>query len=371
MARKKIAKTQLNLMCPIGGDNLGYISLNILNGFRNNDVYTSLFPIMVDQKLSFNDLNDADICSGAIKYSRNFAYKCPTLKIWHPHDLATKPGNGKYYALIIPDSDYLTAAEIHHINYTNGIFVNSNWAKGILENHKIKSPIYNIYFGVNQEIFSNNIESAPSENYIFYSTGSWSLGNGHDFLIKAFNLAFRPKDNVELRLLPTNLNLTDDETNKWLKLVDNSPIKNKISMFNRLQTQYDMAQFIADADCLLSLQRISITGTAMLEAMAMNKPIIAINCGVVQDYPNSEHFYRVNFDNYEKAYDHRIYYGESNWPSLTKKVLDDTVDIMRLVYKNNIKINIEGLNTINNNPKYTWSNTAKDIMTILYGSKSH
>lgn len=362
--KKRAAKQQLNLMCPIGGDTLGYISTNILCGFRDLDISTSLFPIMVDNKLSFNDAQEADTCSGAIKYSRQFNYKAPTLKIWHPHDLATKPGNGKYYAFIIPDSDYLTAAELHHINYTNGVFVNSSWAENILLKHKIKPPIYKVSIGVNKKIFNDNSTSisVDKKNYVFYSTGRWSLVNGHDFLIKAFGLAFNKSDNVQLRLLPTNDFLTTEETNKWLSLVDKNPAKDKIFLYNRLQTQYDMASFISDADCCLSMQRISSTCTSPMEAMAMNKPIIATNCGVTTELPDSEHFYKVDINAQEKAYDHRIMYGESNWAKLDREVLDKTIETMRYLYKNNITTNPDGLKNIDN---YSWGNTCQNMANCM------
>jgi glycosyltransferase involved in cell wall biosynthesis len=353
-------KKYLNLMCPIGGDNLGYISLNILLSLKNNEINTSLFPIMVDHKISFNDDNDLSICTGAIRYSRNFTYKSPSLKIWHPHDLAVKPGKGKYYALIIPNSDDLTAAEIHHINYTDGILVNSQWAKNILEKHKIKPKIHMINFGVNEKIFNPNIAHNHSDKYIFYTTGSWSLSNGYDFLIKAFSLAFEPKDNVELRLLPSNTNLSENEEHKWLQSIENSIMKNNIHLFNRLQSQYEVSQFIADADCLLSLQRISSTGTSLLEAMSMQKPIIAINCGVVSDYPENDNFFRIPVDSYEKAYDDRIYYGESKWPKLDDKILDNAIDHMRFLYKNNIKNAKYDIGT------YDWNKAGEQLANILY-----
>ena len=361
---KRATKKQLNLMCPIGGDTLGYISTNILCGFRDLEIGTSLFPIMLDNKLSFNDAQEADACSGAIKYSRQFNYKAPTLKIWHPHDLATKPGNGKYYALIIPDSDYLTAAELHHLNYTNGVFVNSSWAENILLKHKIKPPIYKVAFGVNKKIFNYNTTNTNTDrkNYVFYSTGRWSLVNGHDFLIKAFELAFNESDNVQLRLLPTNDFLTTEETNKWLSITNNSPVKDKIFLYNRLQTQYDMASFISDADCCLSIQRISATGTSVMEAMAMNKPIIATNCGAISELPDSEHFYKIDINSQEKAYDHRILYGESNWARLDKNILDKTIETMRYLYNNNIKSNPGALEYIDD---YSWTNTCQNMANSM------
>jgi glycosyltransferase involved in cell wall biosynthesis len=365
---KTTKKQQLNLMCPIGGDNLGSISMSILKGFRGIDIDTSLFPILIDGKLLFNSTEEADICSGAIKYSRQFNYRAPALKIWHPHDLATRPGKGKYYSLVIPDTDYLTASEVHHLNYTDGIFVSSDWAKDILIKNQIKVPIHKISLGVDRSIFTvpEQVADRSNNNYIFYSTGKWSLSNGHDFLIKAFSLAFKKTDNVELRLLPTNDFLTEEETNKWLSLVDNIPHKEKIFLYNRLQTQYDMADFILSADCLLSPQRVCSTGTSISEAMVMNKPVIATQCGVVAEYPESEHLYRANIRSQEKAYDNRILYGESNWAKLDQSVLDETIDYMRHVYKNEIRSNPSGVEKMTNR---TWHNTCLDILRITHKNK--
>jgi glycosyltransferase involved in cell wall biosynthesis len=355
---------KLNLMCPIGGDSLGIIGINLLMAFRDLNIDVSLFPISINDKLYFNDKKENDVCFGSLIYSNNFDYKAPTLKIWHPHDLAIRPSSGKYYVYIALDNDSLTPSEVHHLNYTDRIFVESDWAVEVLNKYNINSSIHKISLGVNKSIFNiSNIQPVrKNDSYIFYSIGKWGLSNSQDFIIKSFDEAFTENDNVQLRLLPDNEFMQQDQINKWFYLIEKSKLKNKIFVYNKLDNQYDIAGFINSADCYLGLNRSSFTGLNILEAMAMNKPIIAINYGNNNMYCNSNNSYIVNMDDLEKAEDNRLFFGEGNWAKLSSKQFDQTVNYMRYVYNNNVRTNPVGLLDSN---EYSWALSAKTIISNM------
>lgn len=352
---------KINLMTPIGGGSLGVIGCNILKALRSADIEASLFPI--GEQISFNDQKELDLCGGSIRYARNFSYKAPTIKLWHPHELAIKPGKGKYYGWIFLETDDLTASDIHNIKCCDTIIVSAEWMKDVLFRYKTHKHITVVPNAVDCEIFDRNIlKDTYTENYVFFSYGCWDLRNGYDFLIKAFNVAFTPKDKVELRILPYNEFLKDEELQVWLKIVSMSPIKDKISIYNRMDTQHDLAHFISQADCGIFTHRLATYGNPVLETMAMNKPIIITNYRSYIDYCDPENSFLINIPEEEKAYDGRLLFGTGNWAKLGKSEFDTTVDYLRYVHKNHVTTNENGVNTAT---KFSINNMGQNIDQIL------
>jgi glycosyltransferase involved in cell wall biosynthesis len=358
----------LNLMTSLGGDTLGVVGVNLLKSFQNNNIDVSLFPIPVAEKLYFNDQKEYDISIGSIRYSRNFDYNTPTLKIWHPHDLAVKPGNGPYFVFIIPYSNSLTSSEIHNLNFTDGIFTHSDEIIDILKKHKVKSPIYKVDLGVNPDIFTPSDCNKPDDNpYVFYSTGRWSLINGYDIIIKCFNDAFNINDNVVLRLLPYNEFLTEEEESKWLQSIDESKLKDNIIIYNKLNNQYELTNFIADSDCLLSLHRISHSGLNVLEAGFMGKPIIYSDIGMNNQY-HIDGNHSISMNTKQAAYDNRLLFGDCDWYTFENKQIQDIITAMKYHFDNKIRSRDVPKDFA---MKYSWDNTAKTILDILYIGKKN
>jgi glycosyltransferase involved in cell wall biosynthesis len=357
----------LNLMTSLGGDTLGVIGINLLKQFKNNNIDVSLFPIPVAEKLYFNDQDEYDISLGAIRYSRNFDYKAPTIKIWHPHDLAVKPGGGKYYVFVIPYGNSFTSSEVHHLNFADGIFSHSDEIIDILKKHKVKPKIHKIDLGINTDIFTKKDSHKSNDDpYIFYSLGKWSLANGHDIVIRCFNETFDENDNVSLRLLPHNEFLTEEEENKWFKLIEDSKLKNKITVYNKLNNQYELSNFIADSDCFLSLGRISHSGLTILETISIGKPIIYTDIGMNKQY-NIANNTPIIMTNKQAAHDNRLLFGESDWFSFDDQQIDGIKNAMKYNFTNKIRSN-----TISSDftDKYSWANTAKSISDAIFLPKS-
>jgi glycosyltransferase involved in cell wall biosynthesis len=253
------------------------------------------------------------------------------------------------------------------LNFADGIFSHSDEIIDILNKHKVKPKIHKIDLGINTDIFrKKDSHKSNDDPYIFYSLGKWSLANGHDIVIRCFNETFDENDNVSLRLLPHNEFLTEEEENKWFKLIEDSKLKNKITVYNKLNNQYELSDFIADSDCFLSLGRISHSGLTILETISIGKPIIYTDIGMNKQY-NIANNTPIIMTNKQAAHDNRLLFGESDWFSFDDQQIDGIKNAMKYNFTNKIRSN-----TISSDftDKYSWANTAKAISDAIFLPKN-
>lgn len=354
---------KLSLNCPINSTGYGITSLNILKSLVESGVDISLFPI--GNNVEFNTEQDKTIIKTCLEKNSAFEYNSPCLKIWHQYDLAIKPGRGRYYAFPFFEIDKLSPREIHHLNYVDHLFVASKWAKTILENNHITRPITVAPLGVDRSIFSEPSKIRMDRgSYVFFHIGKWEHRKSQDFLLKAFEAAFTPKDNVELWLLPSNPFLNQEENNYWFSLVDRCGMKDKIKIFDRLPSQMHLAEFIYYADCGVFLSRAEGWNNEVIEAMAMNRPVIVSDYSAHTEYCNDKNSYLVKISETEPANDNKWFFGQGNWAKLGEDQLEQTVHYMKYVYTNRIDTNTYGLETAK---KYSWTNTGQIIINTIYG----
>jgi glycosyltransferase involved in cell wall biosynthesis len=358
---------KININCPINGTGYGITSLNITKEIVNKGINVSLFPI--GQNIEVNSEQDKEVIKLLTQNSNSFEYNAPCLKIWHQYDLAQKIGNGHYYVFPFFEIDKLTDREKHQLNYADFIFVASDWAKKILLQNNITKNIFVAPLGVDHSIFNIPPKiKIKDETYRFFHIGKWEHRKSHDFLINAFNLAFNETDNVELWMLPYNPFLNEQENNYWFNMVSQSKLKDKIKIFGRLNTQYELAAFIFQCDCGVFLSRAEGWNNEIVESMAMNKPIIATNYSAHTQYLTDKNSLMVEVEDIEPARDGKWFNGFGNWAKLGQKQLDQTIEYMRNVYNNKVDSNPEGLKTAS---FFSWSRTADIINQTMEKNNSY
>jgi glycosyltransferase involved in cell wall biosynthesis len=357
----------INLFCPINGTGYGITSLNITKAL-SKDLNISLFPI--GNNIECNSQEDQELIKQLLNKNSNFSYSAPCLKIWHQYDLATKVGNGHYYTFPFFEIDKLTEREIHHLNYSDFIFVASDWAKNILKINNVHKPIYTAPLGVDMDVFRapENKIRFEKPNYRFFHIGKWEHRKSQDILLKAFDLAFDVNDNVELYLLPFNPFLSEQENQYWFNLVDNCKLKDKIKIFGRLQTQYQVADFIDNCDCGVFVSRAEGWNNEIIETMAMNKPVIVTNYSAHTQYCNKDNSYLVDIDKIEPANDGKWFNGFGNWAKIDSAQIEQIVHHMKYVYSNRIDTNLNGVLTAK---YYSWNNTANIIQSTFLKNNSY
>lgn len=353
---------KLNMMCPINFTGYGITSYNIYKTLRNKaDI--CLFPIgdvqidsTEDHSKVIEDFNKQDY----------FDKSVPCFKIWHQFDLATRIGNKKYSALTFFEVDKLKPKEIGMINALDCIFVASNWAKNVLLENGINTEIYVSPLGVDPLIFNeevNNLVQKNNDKYVFLNIGKWEIRKGHDVLVDVFNEAFSEDDNVELWMLNHNPFLSEQENTMWHDLYKKSKLSDKIRIIPRINTHKDVAKLIALSDCGVFLSRGEGWNNEAPEFFALNKPIILTDYSAHTEYATTDNSYLVQIDNLCSAKDSKFFDGFGNWADISDNQIEQAIEYMRYVYKNDIRSNPAGLETAKD---LTWDKTSQIIYSNLF-----
>jgi len=347
----------LHLMAPIGFTGYGYASYNLLASLvKENNVGLSI----IGQPNPENK-EQAELINGATSLTNLIPYDAPCLKIWHQFDLLTRAGSGKYFAFPFFEVDKFNQRELYHLNFADEIIVSCDWAKQILKENDIKKPINIVHMGVDTTIFDHTQQN-KTDNYVFMTIGKWEKRKAHDTIIECFGKAFTATDNVELWLATNNPFLNKEEEHQWLNLVEQSPLRNKIKVFPRMQTHSHLAELMSYSNCGIYISRGEGWNLELLETMAMNKPVIASNYSAHTEYCNADNSFLVDIDDKELAIDNKWFFGTSQWAKIGQNQIDQTVEHMKYCYTNNVKTNEKGLETAK---KLNWQNSANQITKAM------
>ena len=348
---------KLNYIGPICSTGYGLTSINIL---KNLIKYYDITLSPISHQLAVDNEEDYNLCNSLLDSQKIIDIHAPCLKIWHQFDLASRIGKGEYFGFPIFELDTFDFKEKNHLNCADHLLVCSNWAKTIIENNKINKPVTVVPLGVDTSIFDANIpeSSYQNPNYIFLTIGKWEIRKGHDVLIETFNKAFEENDNVELWLATSNPFLNQEELQYWINLVDNSKLRSKIKIFNRLNSHHDVAKLIKYSNCGVYVSRAEGWNLELLETIVMNKPVIATNYSGHTEFCNSNNSFLVEINDNESAIDNKWFFGNGKWAKIEKTQKDQIIEHMRYCYKNRILTNNDYLGTKNT---FSWKNTAKLI----------
>lgn len=357
-------KNNLILNCPINSMGYGITSYNTWLALREK-LDITLF-ILYEMQLE-KHWHKQNILQDVLK-QKNYNKESPCLKIWHPNDMIMKPhSQGLYATYSFFETDQLNPAEMAHYNTPDIIFVPTSWAKKILINHNIpKHKIKIAPSGVDTKIFNPNIhidDEDKQNKYIFLNIGKWEIRKGHDILVHMFNQAFTEKDNVELWMLNNNPFLSESANKHWVNMYKNSKLGHKIKIFPRLPSQEHIAKLIKLSNCGIYPARAEGWNNEALETMAMNKPVILTNYSGHTQYSTNQNSFLAEINTLEEATDGQFFNGIGRWAELTSNVIDQFIEHMRYVYKNNINTNPKGLETAT---KFSWNHTASQMIEALY-----
>ena len=340
-----------------GINKLGYgtVGFNILKElFAKTKV--SLFPIgnMIDSDLMIPEVKSA--ISNAQMYNPND----PCVRIWHQHDLAMFVGKNKHIGFPIFELDTFTDIEHHHLNSCDGLFVCSQWAKSVCEKNNIEIPISVIPLGVDRNVFHERDGYTGSDKKtIFLNCGKWETRKGHDILIKAWNRAFKPSDDVMLLMCNSNPFLTNEQTEKWRSIYRNPQIR----FINRLQSSEDVARMMQMTDCGVFPSRAEGWNLEALEMLSCGKQLIITNYSAHTEFCSSDNSLLVDIDSLEPAEDGIWFNKQGNWATIGESQINQLAEHMRHVHdlkqSGNLKVNNAGIETAK---KFSWSNTANLII---------
>ena len=354
----------MNIVSPIDAfTGYGITGYNIWKNIYQTDPSTILFMLGGG---NLEQSWDRQSIKQSVANQVNFDKNQPCFKLWHGNELFTRTyGSSKYGVLSFFEINKLSDLEKKSYSLADIIFMPSLWAKNVLVDNGIQSEIVVCPQGVDTSIFNGNTpeDKAQNNKYIFINIGKWEIRKGHDLLVEMFNGAFEENDDVELWMVNHNPFLNNEQIKQWVGLYENSKLKDKIRFFPRLATQEILAKVMSYADCGIFPSRAEGWNNEAIEIMAMNKPLIITNYSAHTEYCNKDNSYLININETEPAYDNMWFNGEGEWASMNDKQIDQAIEHMRYVYKNDIRSNPNGLSTAQD---YSWNKTAKIILDNMY-----
>jgi glycosyltransferase involved in cell wall biosynthesis len=344
----------INLSCAVNQTGYGIASLNILKSlYKNHKI--AYFPI---GQPFVNNENDHKIILESYTNSQIPDANAPFIKVWHQFDLAQRVGRGKYYALSFFELDSLNEQEKTHLQIPDELFVTSEWAKKVLINNNINSPIHICPLGVDREIFHENYnQNQNNDKYAFLNVGKWEIRKGHDILLELFLKAFPDEQDVELWVCAsenTNSYSSKEDLYQWKNMYNHPRIK----LFSGVANQIELAHLINLSNCGIYPTRAEGWNMELLESMSMNKPVITTNYSSQTEFCNKSNSFMVEIDKLESAYDGKAFKNQGQWAKIDKNQKDQFIEYMRYCYKNKINDNLEGIKTAK---QFSWTNTASII----------
>jgi glycosyltransferase involved in cell wall biosynthesis len=350
---------KINLSCPVNNTGYGLASLNIIKELANISDLTYL-PI---GQPSVTSKEDYDLIFSLLSKKYSIDFDAPYIKIWHQFDLSEHIGKGKYYAYPFFELDTFNEYEIKNLRVPDHLFASSQWAKDIIAQNQIESPVTVIPLGVNRNIFNENVICTRSDDkYVFLNIGKWEIRKGHDILLKLFRSAFPDEKDVELWILAsekTNNYSSPEELKQWKNMYETD---NRVKLFSGFDTQNELAQLVANSNCGLYPSRAEGWNLELLECMSMNKPAIATNYSAHTEFCTPNNCYLVDINETEKAFDGKAFQGQGNWAKLGNNQIDNIIEHMRYAYKNRITANSYGIETAK---KYSWENTSQQLLRCI------
>lgn len=278
-----------------------------------------------------------------------FHLKAPSLRLWHPNDMAGFTGEPKIGFTVFELED-LSEKESHNLLYPDKVVVPTQWAADICEKHGIKASV--VPLGYDPEIFKPAPPTDGSHT-IFGNFGKWEIRKGHDILIKAFNAAFEKDDEVTLVMMPTNYFLNREQVRAWERMYLESKLGDRVQIIPRVGTHEDVYKIMRQVDCAVFPARAEGWNMEALEMMGCGKEVIITNCTGHTGFVNDSCRLIDMKDEFEPAYDGVFFGGFSKWRKFTNDSFEQLVEHMRSVHRgrSNMRINQPAIERAS---KFSW-----------------
>ncbi len=360
--------TKINQLGVINSLSYGYVNLNIAKALEACG-HEVAFHLMGDTRRVEVPTADKDFLTKIIKRAETYDKDAPCLKVWQSDGLKDQIGRAKHVGFPFFELDRLQPHEIHILNSLDAVCVASHWAETVLRDGGVTTPIYVCPLGVDRDVFHENIEldndiAKDAKNTKFLITGKWEVRKGHDVVLKAFERAFGPNDNVALIINCYNPFGSNDE---WEKYYETSPLSERFLIIkNRLAGQENVAALMASVDCGIFISRAEGFNLPLLETMSCGKHVITTASTAHSEFADCQNAMLVNVGPMETAYDGVFFHGQGQWPSLDENSLEQAVEWLRKVHdmkqREGPQINKAGIETAK---RFSWANTAKRLEAAL------
>jgi glycosyltransferase involved in cell wall biosynthesis len=269
-------------------------------------------------------------------------------------------GRGKRIGFPIFELDTFTGAEKHHLSGLDELFVCSNWALKVACDNGIRCPKSVVPLGVDRNIFNPTRSNRLKGKTVFFNCGKWEVRKGHPEIAQAFNMAFTPKDDVELWMMCENPFYNQEIKSKFENMFLLSPMgrAGKIKLLPRVDTHLQVAKIMGAATIGVFPAKAEGWNLELLEMMAMGKYVIATNYAGHTEFCNDENAALLESTGLEPAKDGIWFHGQGNWSTFS---IDDLAAIMKQYHigRDHLDVNEAGVET---GRKFSWENSARKLL---------
>lgn len=369
----------LNYLAPINNVSYGIVGTNLLSALWQEGIEASLFPIGGGYQVPYK--HHQEWLKKGLEKAIYFDHNAPSFRLYHQFALQEHIGRGLKFGYSFFELDKLQPHEVHQINCLDLMFSPSEWAKRVMIESGVKTPIQILMPGVDTILFDEakpaNITTDQPNPTVFLSCGKWELRKNHDGLLDCFNKAFEPKDNVLLITLHHNPIIFHNfngpqESKKWNYMYANSKmgLAGKINIIDqKFETQAEIASIMKVADCGVCLSKAEGWDMPLAEMLYLGKQCIATNYSAHTQFAWGN-CHLVDINEKEEAFDGVFFKGgQGSWAKFGENQIDQTVELIRKVHrakqeKGKLGFNYSGMELFTNH--ITYSNMAKRIKSILF-----
>ncbi len=266
-----------------------------------------------------------------------------------------------------------TPNEFHKkiLNKADEIWVPTQWNKEIFQRVCDKN-IEVIPLGVDTSLFNSKNKkkiffSSGLKKFVFLSNGTFIWRKGFDLLIKSFLKAFSKKDDVSLLIMSNKVDFDNHiDVNEYFQNKDEDDPH--IAICHSSISEELVPSIYNNTDAFALFSRGEGWGLPYMEAIACQKPLIGVNHTGPQSFLNEDDCYLVDSDMESNHPVSEIpFYKNTKFCDFSMRRVDDMVDHMRDVYKNN-NIATEKANRAYNRivDNYSWQKTADLVYNNIH-----
>jgi len=361
---------ELNYVCLPNDTSYGLTAFETCRALTNLGVKVNLFPIN-EYGLGASP-EDHDFLFSLLKNAESFNVGAPSLRLWHAFDMALHAGAGNRFGWTIFELDQFSPRELAHLRSQDMVIVCSEWARQVCLANKINAKVARL--GVDHKVFhpglkTGNFPRKFRDSTVFINVGKMELRK-HDIILECFESAFADGENVELHMVWDNRLLDQrapQEKASWLKAYRTSKLADRITLYDWLPSQNDVAKLIANADCGVFPSHAEGFNLGLLQTLACGTLAIATDYSAHTEFCTVGNTMLIDVLDTEEAYD-GVWFkgGAGNWAKFGVAENEQLINYMRYVHQQKQS----GANMVNDigaedAKQFTWENTAKKLMEII------
>ncbi len=196
---------------------------------------------------------------------------------------------------------------VEWLNECYGILLPCEKQKSIIQRQGVKVPCYTVGQAMDVDFWSPTEPDKTDSAFNFYSVFQWTERKNPRALLHAYFSEFTAKDNVLLTIksyLGDHSEQQAEMIRQMIRTIRNEipnydPSSNpgypKVLLVPEMNTAEQMKKLYANCDCFISTHRGEGFGMPIVEAMSMERPVIATQYYAPEDYLTHENSYPISY----------------------------------------------------------------------------